>query len=103
MQQAVRTFNRQVSELAPVLNAPFAEGYQTHTGALNVMTKYYQGHFYLFAAPRSNAAQSVTFHLAGAGNHQLTVLTEGRTLTAANGTFTDTFADASTVHIYRVD
>jgi hypothetical protein len=103
LQQAVRTFNRQVSDLAPVLNAPFAEGYATHSGALNVMTKYYQGHFYVFAAPRSASSQSVTFRLAGGGSHTLTALNEGRTLTATNGAFTDTFTDATTVHIYRVD
>jgi hypothetical protein len=72
------------------------------------MAKDNNGQFYIFAGsgkpgtpPAAN--QSVTFTIAGAPNTTVTVVNENRTLTVTGGHFTDTFADANAVHIYKVN
>jgi hypothetical protein len=116
--QAVTAFNCVTSarpgrgctttNLNSVLMSPFALEYvRTEGGTVSVMTKYYNNRFYLFAAsgqpgtpPPAN--QNVTFTLAGSPTTTVTVVNENRSLNVINGQFTDTFADANTVHIYQV-
>lgn len=104
LQAAVKAFDNEVTALAPVLNASFANGYVSNTGAMNVMAKYYASanDFYIFAAPRSNSSQNVTFTIAGGYTGPVTVYGENRTLQATNGQFTDRFADQTQVHIYFI-
>jgi hypothetical protein len=106
MYSAIRTTNAQVAALAPVINAPFADGYVTAKGSGNgtvsVMAKYDAGHFYVFAIPHASGSQTVTFTLAGAPDAAVSVLNENRTVNAAKGVFTDTFADEDTVHVYEI-
>ena len=104
---ALTRFNKEVTSLNTVLLAPFADHYVTAKGDVSYMAKYSNGVSYVFAGsgrpgepPRPG--QKVTFQLAGAPNTSVTVLNEHRTLRVVNGEFTDTFADADTVHIYRV-
>jgi hypothetical protein len=104
---ALTRFNKEVTSLNTVLLAPFADHYVTSNGDVSSMAKYSNGVFYVFAGsgrpglpPRPD--QKVTLHLAGAPNTTVTVLNEHRTLRVVNGEFTDTFANADTVHIYRV-
>lgn len=104
---ALTRFDKEVTSLNTVLLAPFADHYVTSNGDVSSMAKYSNGVFYVFAGsgrpglpPRPD--QKVTFHLAGAPNTTVTVLNEHRTLRVVNGEFTDTFANADTVHIYRV-
>jgi hypothetical protein len=103
MYNAIRTADGEITSLAPVVNAPFADRYVTATGDVSVMAKYYDGHFYIFAIPHTDGAQTVTFSLAGGHSGPIDVLNEKRTLTESKGAFTDTFADADTVHIYEVE
>ena len=100
---AVTTVNGRVKNLAPVINAYFANGYDTHIGQVNSMTKYYGGRFYIFAAPKASGSQSATFTLAGAPTGTVTVVDENRTIPIVNGKFTDTFANETTTHIYKVN
>lgn len=102
---AVTTVNGQVKGLAPVINSEFANGYETHTGKINTMTKYHKasGKFYIFAAPKADGQQSVTFTLAGAPSGTVTVVNEDRTIPLSGGKFTDTFANATTTHIYKIE
>ncbi|MGZ4181607.1 MAG: hypothetical protein ACXVUL_13120 [Solirubrobacteraceae bacterium] len=104
LQAAVKSFNNEVTALAPVLNSLFANGYVTNTGAMNVMAKYDSSgkDFYVFAAPRSNSSQSIKFTVAGGYAGPVMVYGENRTLTATNGQFTDNFADQTAVHIYVI-
>jgi hypothetical protein len=44
---------------------------------------------------------NVTFSLPGVGDSKLSVLTEGRSVTASNGSITDSFTDYG-LHIYEV-
>ena len=81
--------------------APFADGYVTASGSMSVMAKYYNGHYYVFAAPHAQGSQTITFRLAGAPTVTGTVIGENRTVNVKNGSFTDTFANANTVHIYE--
>jgi hypothetical protein len=103
MYNAIKAVNSQITALAPVINAPFANGYVTTDGAMNVMAKYYDGHFYIFAIPRASGSRTITFTLAEAPDTTVTVLNENRALNSSNGTFTDTFANENTVHVYEVN
>jgi hypothetical protein len=99
----VKRTNSLISELAPVLNAPFVDGLLTTTGAVDAMVKLWGGRFYVFAGSRSAKAQAVTFKMPCAGNAMVTVMNENRTIPLENGFFSDTFASATSVHIYRID
>jgi hypothetical protein len=105
---ALTAFNGQLSALNDVLLSPFADGYATVTsGVATVMTKQACPSYYVFAgsgkpATPPPANQTVTFKLAAAWSGTVTVVNEGRTLTATNGTFSDTFADADTYHVYQI-
>jgi hypothetical protein len=100
--QVTRT-NALITQLAPVLNAPYADGYLTsHTGNIDTMVKYdaRDGSFYLFTGNHQNAAQDVTFNLATGATVE--VIGENRTIPVSNGRFTDRFADKTTIHIYKI-
>jgi hypothetical protein len=104
LQAAVKAFNSEVTALAPVLNSPFANGYVTAAGSMNTMAKYDQSgnDFYVFAAPRSNSSQNITFTVAGSYTGPVTVYGENRTVHATNGQFTDMFANQTATHIYVI-
>ena len=120
----IKATNALVKSLAPVINSPFADGYVTVSpppvrlsstqadAGYDVMAKYHNvsggdNKFYIFAMPRwspSLSNRSATFTIKNTGSTQVTVINENRTIPVTNGTqFTDTFATAHTVHIYRVD
>jgi hypothetical protein len=94
--------NRRIAKLAPVLNAPFAEGLVTASGEVDVMAKFHDDRFYVFAGSASAAAQAAEFHLA-CDVTGVQVLFEDRILTPSGRSFTDHFADANAVHIYSLD
>lgn len=99
MTPAVTRLNAQIIELAPVLNAPYADGYVSVTGPAEAMAKLGpDGAWYVFAAARG--AGEVTFAIADGSSVE--VLSEDRNLTVTGGAFVDTFADGDAVHIYRV-
>ncbi|MEK7996465.1 MAG: hypothetical protein AAB403_21910, partial [Planctomycetota bacterium] len=103
----VTVINRQIAELAPVLNNP------TITGTANVlsdntavpiatMVKKHGGATYLFAVAMRSGQTSATFTIQGLeGEKPVEVLGEDRTLTSKNGVFQDRFAPWD-VHLYRV-
>lgn len=100
---AVTELNAQITELAPVLNAPFADGYVTAQGPADVMAKRGpDGAFYVFAGAGTagRVGGEVTFTVAGGTDVE--VLFEDRRLTVVDGEFVDTFADGDAVHIYKV-
>lgn len=118
--------NTLVTQMAPVLNSSFADGFVTVSPApsgltdfsgFDVMAKYQNrgtapfgaanNRFYIFAMPRysqSTTNQTATFTIKNTGFNTVTVINESRTINITNGgtQFTDTFADGNTVHIYRV-
>ena len=93
--------NARLTKYATVVNAPFANGFVTTTGKVNVMTKYYNGAFYIFAAARDTTTQSITF--TPKSGSSVEVLDEGRSIPYNGATFSDTFAGETAVHIYKVN
>jgi hypothetical protein len=104
----VSAFNHEVASLNSVLLAPFAENYvSTGNADVSAMAKCSHGVFYVFAASGKPATPpadnlSVTFTVAGGYSGPVTVVGENRTLRAANGVFTDRFANEDSVHIYKI-
>jgi hypothetical protein len=103
MAAAAKQVNERLHRLAPVINAPFAEGFVTATGNVNVMAKYHAGSFYVFAATSQHASQQVTFTLNGIEGATAVALDEGRSLPVTGGRFTDSFQGETGVHVYRID
>ena len=99
----VTTVDSQITALAPVLNAPFADGVVKGSSGVDTSTKWYNGHFYVLAGANTASAQTATFSLPCVGGASVTVLNENRTLPVTGGTFSDKFADGNAVHLYRVD
>jgi len=107
MLRAVTAINRQITELAPVLNSP------TATDAVKVsssdpqvpvaaMLKPHEGASYLFAVAMRSGDTTATFTLKClAGERKVEVLGEDRSLTSRGGTFSDAF-QAWAVHCYRI-
>ena len=107
MLAAVTALNRQITELAPVLNSPtIANGVQTKSSNTSVpiasMVKRHQGSTYLFAVAMRDGTTTATFTLEGFTNDvRVTVLGEKRELNAKQGVFTDSFGPWD-VHLYRL-
>jgi hypothetical protein len=103
MTPAVTELNSQITELAPVLNAPFADGYVTARGPAEVMAKRGpDGAWYVFAGADTagTAGGGVAFDVTAGSSVE--VMFENRSLTVRDGEFVDMFADGNAVHIYRV-
>ena len=103
MTPAVTDVNSQLTELAPVVNAPFADGYVAADGPADVMAKRGpDGAWYVFAGAATAGTEGgeVTFRVAAGSTVE--VLYEDRALAVTDGRFVDAFADGNAVHIYRV-
>jgi hypothetical protein len=105
--RAVTAINRQITELAPVLNSPTAaDAVQVSSSDQQVpvaaMLKRHEGATYLFAVAMRNGDTTATFALKGLiGEKKVEVLGEDRSLTARGGAFSDAF-QAWAVHCYRI-
>jgi len=108
MLAAVTTLNRQITELAPVLNSPTATNAVTVTTGdpavpVATMVKTFNGQRHLFAVAMRGQATMAEFSLQDhAANVRVEVLGESRSLIATNGVFADRFAPWE-VHLYRVE
>ena len=103
VRRAVTDLNHQVTALAPVLNAPFVDGLSTAAGAVDTMTRWYDGRFYVVAGSTRAARQAASFTLSCVGDGRVHVVGEGRTLPLTAGSFSDEFADGDAVHVYRIE
>jgi hypothetical protein len=123
-QQTINT-DTQVASFASVINSPFATGYVSVSPAsgeiqplppassgtaafagIDVMAKYSSGAFYIFASTRLSETvtnQSATFTLPSGTTGSVAVCGESRSISISANAFTDTFANAWTVHIYEVN
>lgn len=108
MLAAVTGINKQVSELAPVLNSPTTVGDVSVSSdnkdvPVAVMTKKYKGAIYLFAVDMRDGSTNAKFTMpALEGGRTVEVLGENRTIPSKDGAFSDSF-DAWDVHLYRID
>ena len=107
MLTGITAINRQITELAPVLNSATIEGKGTVSSSnenvpIAIMLKKYKGATYLFAVAMRGGKTDAIFIVNGPeGEKTVEVLGENRTLTAKNGVFKDSF-NPWDVHIYRI-
>jgi hypothetical protein len=103
----VTQINRQITELAPVLNRPtLRDRVRVSTGnpdaPVAVMAKEADGALHLFAVAMRAASTQATFEVPGLkGAHEVTVLGEERTLKLEDGRLTDQFGPWQ-VHLYQI-
>lgn len=104
MSAAITEINRQIRELAPVLNSPTIEkrlSVKAARPAIATMLKQVDGVPYVFAVNLENAPVRGEFTLQGASARQAEVLDESRSIAVENGSFADDFAPYA-VHRYRL-
>jgi hypothetical protein len=99
----VKSTNQLIRQLAPVLNAPFADSLATAGPSVRIMAKSHDNKYYVFAGSKENVASTSTFSLVDVGSGTATVIGENRTIPILNGRFSDSFADGNAIHIYRID
>ena len=102
MLKAVTAINRQIHDLAPVLNSPTITSAVTLDSStpVAIMVKRHAGALYIFAVGMSNQPARATFKLDDQiGNIEL--LGASRTISPRNDEFTDDFG-AYDVNLYRV-
>jgi hypothetical protein len=103
IRKAITAVNARIKALAPVLNAPFADGVVTGSSGVDASLKWYNGNFYLLAGSKGGSGNQ-TFKMPCIGKTATaTVLDEKRSIPIESGTFSDTFANGNAVHIYRID
>jgi hypothetical protein len=105
MLAAVARINRQIHELAPVLNSPTVPDAATAVSVevpVAVMVKRYEGATYLFAVAMREGRTRAHFTVSGlSGNQEAEVLGESRRLAVKDGAFEDGFRPWN-VHLYRI-
>jgi hypothetical protein len=106
MLKAVTAINKQIRELAPVLNSPTVPNGAAAASSdpqvpVDVMVKRHGGATYVFAAGMRNAATRATFTVAGMQAGRVEVLGEDRTLVLKDGKLEDDFPPHG-VHLYRI-
>lgn len=102
----VTRINREILELAPVLNSATVEDgvevASTNSAVpVDVMQKSHGGAAYLFAVAMRDGETEATFRLAGSLDGAVEVLGEDRSLTLVGGEFRDDFGGYA-VHKYRL-
>lgn len=113
MLAAVTAINKQITELAPVLNSPtlpkresgFAGANTDPNSPITTMVKRQGGFTYIFAVEEHGTACKAGFvrYISGHGldRYEVNVLGENRTIQAKDASFTDDFAPWE-VHIYKI-
>jgi hypothetical protein len=107
MAAAVGAVNKQIRELAPVLNGPTAAAAVAVTSSapavpVEAVVKRRDGATYVFAVGMRDGATTAAFTVAGlAGRAKAEVLGEGRSVEVRDGVFRDEFG-AWDVHLYRI-
>jgi hypothetical protein len=106
MLSAVTKINKQIGELAPVLNSPAIDGDVSVSSdnkdvPVAVMAKRHKGTLYLFAVAMRAGSTKAKFTLpALKGSRAIDVLGEKRTILSKDGVFCDAF-EPWDVHLYR--
>lgn len=104
MRQGLTAINREVTALAPALNAPTLPEYasvKVTPGAIpvDIMTKEWNGAHYLFAVAMRPGACEATFRVAS--GKRVEVIGESRTIKIKKRQFTDTM-DSYGVRLYKI-
>jgi hypothetical protein len=107
MARGVAAVNRQIHELAPVLNSPDAPGGASVASSegrvpIDFVVKRLAGQTHLFTVAMRDLETTGTFRLPDQGNVRVEVLGEGRTIEAVGGRWEDRFTGYQ-VHLYRIE
>jgi hypothetical protein len=107
MLAAVTAVNKQIHELAPVLNSPMiADALRIESSAIDVpveaIVKRHSGDSYVFAVGMRGGSTTATFKFTEpVGKRRVEVLGENRSIAVTNGQFSDSFQPWD-VHLYRL-
>jgi hypothetical protein len=103
---AIRTdfaaVNHQITRLAPVLNAPFVDGYARSDGPIDLAVKKYDGSLYILAGSTQNESSDVEITVSCGDVSSAEVIDEDRTVPITDFSFHDTFADGNAIHLYKI-
>ncbi len=105
---AVTEINRQIRELAPILNSPTVDDAVKVTSSdphvpVDVMCKRHDGALYLFAVAMRNQGTTMTVELpAKVPARKATVIGEDRSVSVTDNQFEDVF-EPYAVHLYRIE
>lgn len=102
LRNGIRELNRQLTELSPVLNAPFLDGAAIPGPSVDAVAKIYRHDVYVLAASTAGEPADVSIGLLCAPDGEAAVVGEGRTVRVSRGAIQDVFANADAVHIYRI-
>lgn len=102
----VADLNRQIRELAPVLNGPDVSAGATISSSnedvpIDFVVKRHEGATYVFAVAMRDGETTATITVPGLGDARVEVLGEDRTIDADGGTWRDRFGGFE-VHCYRI-
>lgn len=98
----LKAVNEQIGRLAPVLNAPFVDGYARSDGPVDLAVKRYADSNYVLAGATRNEPFDATITLGCGNANSAEVIDENRTVPITNRSFHDTFADGNAVHLYKI-
>src|SRR5262249_31161745 len=107
MLKAVTGINREIRELAPVLNSPAVpDGARAKSSSpevpVDTTVRRHDGATYVFAVGMRNGATRASFEVKGLpGSTTAEVIGEGRRVPVTGGRFEDAFAPYA-VHLYRI-
>ena len=94
--------NQQIGRLAPVLNAPFLDGYARSDGPVDLAVKRYDGSNYLLVGAAQNEPFDATITLSCGNAGSAEAIDENRAVPITNRTLHDVFADGNAVHLYKI-
>lgn len=94
--------NQQIGRLAPVLNAPFVDGYARSDDPVGLAAKRYDGANYLLVGSTRNEPFDATITLSCGDADSAEVIDEHRRVPITNRSFRDGFADGNAVHLYKI-
>lgn len=95
--------NQQIARLAPVLNAPFLDGYARSDGPIDIAVKSYDGSNYVLVGATQDEPSEPTITLSCGDAESAEVIDENRSVPITNRSFRDTFADGNAVHLYKIN
>lgn len=102
LSESVGKLNREVLDLAKVLNSPTVVNSARTSDALALMVKSVKNGLVLFAASSEHVHQQAEIKLSCSIDGIADVIGEGRTVKVVDGKLSDEFANGETVHIYEI-
>jgi chitodextrinase len=98
----VSSVDAQIKSLAPVLNSPTVTSGNSASSGIRTLVKWNGHNLYVFAGS-TGAGSTGQADIPCVGDASASVLGENRSVPVTAGSLRDQFADANTIHIYRID